>query len=64
MLFFVFIVIVNDYLIIDKAHADAVVIGITIKPIPVRLNVMELDVVPIITNVSNGFSIVVIVLYF
>ena len=49
---------------IDKAHADAVDIGIIIKPMPVRLNVMELDVVAIITNVSNDFSIVVIVLFF
>ena len=49
---------------IDKAHADAVDISITIKPITVRLNVIELDVVAIITNVSNDFSIVVIVLYF
>ena len=47
----------------DKAHADAVDIGITIKPIPVRDSVIELDVVTII-NVSNDFSIVVIVLYF
>ena len=48
----------------DKAHAVAVDIGITINPIPVRLNVRELDVVAIITNVSNDFSIVVFVLYF
>ena len=49
---------------IDKAHVDAFDIGITIKPIHVRLNVMELDVVAIITTVSNDFTIVVIVLYF
>ena len=49
---------------IDKVHADAVEVGITIKPVPVRLNVIELDVVAIITNVSNDFSVVVIVLYF
>ena len=48
----------------DKAHADAVEIGITINPILVRDSVIELDVVAIITNVSNDFSIVVIVLYF
>ena len=51
----------NTLLPIDKALADAVVIGITIKPIPVRLKVTELDVVAIITNVSNGFNIVVFV---
>ena len=39
-------------------------VGIKINPIPVRLNVIELDVVAIITNVSNDFSIVVIVLIF
>ena len=49
---------------IYKTKADALGIGITIKPIPVRLNVEELDVGEIITNVSNDFSIVVIVLYF
>ena len=49
---------------IDKAHADAVDIGIIIKPIFVRLNGIELDVVAKITDVSNDFSIVVIVLYF
>ena len=52
----------NTLLPIDKPHAVAVDIGIAIKPIPVRLKVIELDVVAIITNVSNNFSIVVIVL--
>ena len=42
----------NTLLPIGKAHADAVDIGITIKPIPVRDNVIELDVVAIITNVQ------------
>ena len=49
---------------IDKPHADAVDTGITIKPIPVRLKVIKLDVVAIITNVSIDFSILGIVLYF
>ena len=49
---------------IDKPHAVAVDIGITINPIPARDKVIELDVVAIITNVSNDFSIVVIKLYF
>ena len=35
-----------------------------IKATAVRLNVIKLDVVAIITNVSTDFSIVVIVLYF
>ena len=48
----------------DNPHAVAVDIGIAIKPIPVRDKVIELDVVAIITNVSNDFSIVVIVLEF
>ena len=51
-------------LALDNPHAVAVDFGITIKPILVRLNVIELDVVAIITNVSNDFSIVVIVLFF
>ena len=54
----------STFLPIDKARADAVYIGITIKPMPVRLNVTELDVVATITKVSNDFSIVVIVLCF
>ena len=49
---------------IDNPHAVAVDIGIAIKPNPVRDKVIELDVVVIITNVSNDFSIVVIVLFF
>ena len=54
----------NNLLPIDKAHADAVDKGITIKPILVNDKVIELDVVAIITKVSNDFSIVFIVLYF
>ena len=49
---------------IDNPHAIAIDIGITIKPIPVRLKVIELDVVAILTNVSNDFGNVVVVLYF
>ena len=45
-------------------HAVAVDIGIAIKPIPMRPNIIELDVVAILTNVSNDFNSVVIVLYF
>ena len=56
------IVSYNTFLPIDNAQADAVVIGITIKLIPVSDNVIELDVVAIITNVTNDFSIVVILL--
>ena len=41
----------KTFLPIDKAHADAVDLGITMKPIPVRVNVIEVDVVAIITNV-------------
>ena len=58
------IVSYSTLLPIDKAHADAVDIRITIKPIPVRLNVIELDVVAIILNVAIDFNIVVVVLYF
>ena len=49
---------------IDHPHAVAVDVGIAINPIPVRDNVIELDVVTVITNVSNDFSIVVSVSYF
>ena len=48
---------------IDKLHAVAVDIGITINPIPVRDKVIEFGVVAIIANVSNDFSIVFIVSY-
>ena len=48
----------------DKPHAVAVDFGIAIEPIPVRLKVTELDVLAIITNVSNDFSFVVFVLNF
>ena len=48
----------------DNPHAVAVDIGISIKPIPVRLNVIELDVVAIITNVSKDLNSVVNVLSF
>ena len=58
------IVSYNTLLPIDKPHAVAVDIGIAIKPIPVRLKVIELDVVAIITNVSNDFNVVVNVFYF
>ena len=47
----------------DSAQADAVDIGIVIKPILVRDSVRELDVVAIITNVANGFNTVVNVFY-
>ena len=43
----------NTLLPIDKALAGVVDIGITIKAIPVRDNVIKLDVVAIITKVSD-----------
>ena len=49
---------------IDNQHAIAVDIGVAINPIPVRDKVIELDVVAIVTNVSNDFNIVVNVLCF
>ena len=54
----------NTLLVIDKPHAVAVEIGIAINPILVTDNVIEVDVVAIITIVSNDLSIVVSVLYF
>ena len=49
---------------IDKKQADAVVIGITIKPIPEGDKVIELDVVAIFTKVSIDFNLVVSVFGF
>ena len=54
----------SSFLPIDDPHAVAVDIGMANNPISVRDNVIELDVVTIITNVSNDFSTAVIVLYF
>ena len=45
----------NTLLPVDNPHVLAVDIGVAIKPIPMRDKVMELDVVAIITNVSNIF---------
>ena len=47
----------------DNPHAVAVDIGNIIKPIPVRLNVIELDVVATIKIVSNDLNIVVKILF-
>ena len=49
---------------IDSPHAVVVDIGISIQPIAVSLNKIELEFVAITTNVSSVFNIVVIVLYF
>ena len=54
----------NTLLPNDNPHAVAVDIGIAIKPIPVRLNVIQRGVVAKIKIVSNDFNIVVNVLYF
>ena len=49
---------------IDNSHAVAVDIGRANVPIPVRLNVKEIDVVAIVGNLSNNFNIVVFVSVF
>ena len=49
---------------IDEAHADAIDIDIAINLVPVRETLIELDVVAIITSVSNDFNTVGSVLYF
>ena len=54
----------NTLLVIDNPHAVAVDIGMVINPITVTDKVIEVDVVVIITIVSNEFSNVVIVLFF
>ena len=48
----------------DNPHAVEVDIVTAFYPIPVKLNVIELNVVAIITNESKDFNIAVIVLYF
>ena len=64
LLYLFMIISYTTLLPIDKPHAFAVDIGIALKPIPVRKIVIELDVVAIITIVSNDFNFVVNVLYF
>ena len=54
----------NILMPIDNPHAVAVDFDRVINPIPVCLKVIELDVVAIITDVSNNFIIVVSVLFF
>ena len=54
----------NILLPFDNPHAVAVDIGTAIKPIPVRDIVIRFDFVAKITNVSNDFYFVIIVLYF
>ena len=54
----------NTLLPFDNPHAVAVDIGIAIKPIPVGLKVIELDLVAMITNAPNDFDIVISVIYF
>ena len=64
-LFYLFMIIPHSTLLpIDNEQVDAVEIGITIKPIPLRDKIIELDVVAIITIVLTDFNIVVKVLYF
>ena len=64
MLFLFIVISYSTLLPIDKPHAVAVDIGIAIKPIAVRDEVIELDVLALITIVSKDFSIVVSVFYF
>ena len=52
------------FLPIDNPHVNPVDIGITIQLIPVRENVIEIDVVAIKTYVSIDFNIVVNVVNF
>ena len=64
LIFFCIIISYTILLPIDNPHDLPVDIGITIETIPVRLNVIEFDVVAIITIVSIDFIIVVNILYF
>ena len=65
LLYLLYLFLITPYITllpIDSPHLVAVDIGIAIKPIPMRLKVIELDVVSKLTNVSNDFNIVVSVL--
>ena len=64
ILYFCIIISQNSLSLIVSPHKIAVDIGITIKPITVRDNLIELDVTPIMTIVSNDFNFVVNDLYF
>ena len=54
----------NTLLLIANPQTIPLDIGITIKSIPVRLNVIDFDVVAILTNVSKDFNILDNILYF
>ena len=64
LIYFCIIISYNNLLLIVNPHAIQLDIGMAIKPIPVRLNVIELDVVVITTIVSNDFNIIDNVLCF
>ena len=69
ILFFVFILFCtsisyNILLLFTNPQAIPFDIGITIKPIPVRDNLIEIDVVAIKTIVSNDVNFVVNVCFF
>ena len=59
LLYLLMIISYITLLQIDNPHAVAVDFGIAMNRIPVWLNVIEIDVVAMITNVSNDFNIVV-----
>ena len=65
-MFFIFCIIISyiTLLLIVIQHAIPRDIGIAIKAVPVRLNVIEFQVVATITSVSNDFSSVVNISYF
>ena len=66
-MYLLYLLIIISYITllpIHNPHAVADDKGIAINPIPLRLNVVELDVVAIKRNVSNDFNIVVSVFYF
>ena len=64
LLYFCITISYKTLLVTVNPHAMPVDIGITIKPVPVTDNLIELDVVAIITIVSKDFNILDNVLYF
>ena len=57
-------ILCNTLLPSDKVHAILADVGKKFRPIPVVDRVLELDVAPIITNLSTDSNILFIVLYF
>ena len=63
-LYFCITISFNTLIPIDNPHATPIEIDMTLKQQPARDNVIELEVVAMIVNVSSHFNIVVDISYF